>query len=128
MKQKRNDMQQIIGNTLRWGVSLACVIAFIGGVIYLFNHGGELLPDYSTFAYDAEHPASYTTLEGVLQGVLTLNAGSIIQVGVIALILTPIMRVFLSLVEFLRERDWLYAIITSIVLAIIFSNSIGGLV
>ena len=36
------------------------------------------------------------------------------------------MRVFLSLIDFLKDRDWLYAIITAIVLAVIISNSIEG--
>ena len=46
--------------------------------------------------------------------------------GVIVLILTPILRVVLSLFDFLRERDWLYSIITAIVLAVILCNSVGG--
>ncbi len=125
-EKKKRDMQQLIGNTLRWGVSIACAIAFVGGAVYLLCHGGEPMPDYTAFAYDAAHPAEYTTPEGLFRGLLSLNAGSVIQMGVIALILTPIMRVLLSLIDFLRERDWLYAAITSIVLAIIISNSIGG--
>ncbi|EJX08966.1 membrane protein containing DUF1634 [gut metagenome] len=48
------------------------------------------------------------------------------QLGVLALILTPIMRVVLSLFDFLQERDWLYAAITAIVLAVILVNSVGG--
>ena len=40
--------------------------------------------------------------------------------------MTPIMRVVLSLVDFVQERDWLYAAITAVVLAIIIVNSIGG--
>ncbi len=123
---QKHDIQQLIGNTLRWGVSIACAIAFIGGIIYLSLYGGEPMPDYSTFSYTDSHPASYTTLGGILHGVRTMNPMSWIQLGVIALILTPIMRVLLSLIDFLQERDWLYAIITSIVLAIIISNSIGG--
>ncbi len=119
-------MQQLIGNTLRWGVSIACVIAFIGGVIYLLHYGGDPMPDYTTFSYNTQQPAEYTTLDGIFSGMLSLNAASLIQVGVIALILTPIMRVLLSLIDFLKERDWLYATITSIVLAIIIANSIGG--
>ena len=32
-------MRGLIGNTLRIGVSAACLVAFIGGVLYLFQHG-----------------------------------------------------------------------------------------
>lgn len=128
MKEKRpgHDIQQLIGNTLRWGVSVACLIAFAGGIVYLCKHGAEPMPDYSTFAYADVHPAEYTTLGGIFGGVLSMNAMSWIQMGVIALILTPILRVLLSLVDFVRERDWLYAAITAVVLAIIIANSVGG--
>lgn len=66
----RYDIQQLIGNTLRWGVTAACIIAFIGGVIYLARHGGEPMKDYSHFV-SADRMAggdSFTTLGGILRG------------------------------------------------------------
>ena len=126
MEKKKHDIQQLIGNTLRWGVSIACFIAFIGGVIYLFQHGGDAMPDYTHFDYDESHPEAYTTLSGIWEGLLSLQSQSWIQLGVIALILTPILRVAFSLIDFLQEHDWLYAIITAVVLSIIIFNSIGG--
>ena len=121
------DMQQLIGNTLRWGVTLACVIALIGGVMYLFEHGAEPMKDYSHFSYDAP-PAGYeeyTTPEGIVCGVLGLSSVGWIQLGVVALLLTPVMRVTLSFFDFLKQRDWLYSLITAVVLAIIVCNSLG---
>ena len=84
------------------------------------------MPDYTRFSYtDPEfHPADYTTLDGILSGIGEMNSRSWIQTGVIVLILTPVMRVVLSLFDFLRERDWLYAVITSVVLAVIIANSL----
>ena len=115
-----NDLQQLIGNTLRWGVTIACVIAAIGGALYLVLHGGDSVPDYSRFSYaEAASHTSYTTLSGIWTGVTQLAADSWIQFGVVALILTPIVRVVLSLVDFARQRDWLYTAITAVVLAII---------
>ena len=46
------QMQRLIGSTLRIGVTLACLIAFVGGVVYLWQHGSDPLPDYRHFAYD----------------------------------------------------------------------------
>jgi uncharacterized membrane protein len=83
------------------------------------------MPDYSHFSYSEAHPEEYTTLGGIWAGILDMNAYSWIQAGVITLLLTPILRVTLSLFDFLRERDWLYAFITSVVLAIIISNSLS---
>lgn len=119
------DIKQLIGNTLRIGVFTACFIALVGGVIYLWKHGADPMPDYSHFSYSKAHPEEYTTLGGIWAGLLDMNAYSWIQAGVIALLLTPILRVTLSFFDFLRERDWLYAFITAIVLAIIISNSLS---
>lgn len=119
------DIKQLIGNTLRIGVFTACFIALVGGIIYLWKHGADPMPDYSHFSYSEAHPEEYTTLSGIWAGILDMNAYSWIQAGVIALLLTPILRVTLSLFDFLRERDWLYAFITSVVLAIIISNSLS---
>ena len=109
---RKTDLQQLVAGTLRWGVAVACLIAFVGGVMYLCLHGGEPMPDYTHFSYDETHPADYTTLGGILDGVTRWNARSWIQLGVIALLL--------------REHDWLYAGICAVVLAVIISNSVGG--
>lgn len=126
MEKKKRDIQQLIGNTLRWGVSIASAIACVGGVIHLWRHGMEPMPDFTHFAYEEAHPENYTTLAGIWNGLWEWTARSWMQLGVLALILTPIMRVVLSLFDFLQERDWLYATITAIVLAVILINSVGG--
>lgn len=121
------DIQQLIGNTLRWGVILACLLATIGGVYYLMEHGLDPVPDYRHFdVASAAAQTNYTTLGGLWQGILHGDAASCVQVGVIVLILTPIARVVLSLLDFIVEQDWLYVSITAIVLAVIISNSLGG--
>ena len=121
------DIQQLIGNTLRWGVILACLLATIGGVYYLMEHGLDPVPDYRHFdVASAAAQTNYTTLGGLWQGILHGDAASCVQVGVIVLILTPIARVVLSLFDFIVEQDWLYVSITAIVFAVIISNSMGG--
>ena len=129
-EQQKYDMQQLIGNTLRIGVTLACIIAFIGGIIYLTSHGSEAfnIETYRNFEYGhAEAHAEYTTLTGIWQGLTSGTAFGWIQTGVIILLLTPIMRVLLSLLDFIKQHDWLYAVITAVVLGVIISNSLGGL-
>lgn len=125
----KHDIQQLVGNTLRWGVTIACIIAFIGGIMYLVHHGGEPMKDYRHFpiAEEAAHKDTYTTLHGILDGVRHMKAVGWIQLGVIVLILTPIMRVALSLFDFLQDHDWLYSVITAIVLAVIIFNSFAGI-
>ena len=120
-------MQILISRTLRWGVTIASVLAFIGGIFYFLQHGAEPLDasKYGSFSYaDTQNPAT-TTLTGILQGAWAGNSESLIQLGVIALLLTPIMRVVLSLFDFMKQRDWLYVGITAFVLAVIVFNSIA---
>lgn len=121
-------MRNLIGQALRVGVTIACTIALIGGAYYLFRHGNEPMPDYTQFVPVDQRGGSvdYTTLTGILKGVINLQATEWIQLGVVVLILTPVVRVLLSLVEFSVERDWLYVGITAVVFLVILANSLGG--
>ena len=124
---EKTDIQLLIARTLRWGVGIACALAVVGGAMYLWQHGGEPMKDYTHCPADAESSrTAYTTLEGIFSGVMGLTAVGWIQLGVVVLLLTPMMRVALSLVDFVKERDWLYAFITAVVLSVIIVNSIGG--
>lgn len=122
LKEKRN-LQSFIGQTLRWGVSLACAVAMLGGILYLISSGSTPMPDYTSFQ---QEPDSYTTLRGIWEGVCQFRAKELIQLGVVLLILTPIFRVILSLVGFWMEHDWLYVAIAAVVLLVIFSNMMEG--
>lgn len=118
------SLQLLIARTLRIGVATACVISAIGGIVYLFQHGLEPMPDYSSFSYaDAPLHPEYTTLGGIFRAAAAGQAVGLIGIGVLCLLLTPIMRVVLSLADFLRQRDWLYTAITAAVLAVIVYNS-----
>ena len=119
----KNGMNELIGNTLRIGVFAACIIALLGGIYYLATTSGHPVPDYTTFHKGA---VSYTTFEGIVRGAFSLSATEWIQLGVVVLMLTPIMRVVLSLVDFSIQRDWLYMAITAIVLVVIIVNSLVG--
>ena len=118
----------LIAGTLRIGVATACIIATVGGVLYLLAHGSEPfdIARYLHFSYTEPHDPAFTTLGGILSGFCSFTAVGWIQTGVIVLLLTPIMRVALSLVDFVRERDWLYAAISAVVLTVIILNSIEG--
>ncbi|MBO5698583.1 MAG: DUF1634 domain-containing protein [Bacteroidaceae bacterium] len=119
-------MQELISRTLRWGVTIAGVLALIGGVCYFVQHGNAAfdLSSFATFSYDAPKDPQTTTLSGILQGVWHGRSESIIQLSVIALLLTPIMRVLLSLVDFIKQKDWLYVAITTFVFVVIITNAL----
>jgi uncharacterized membrane protein len=117
------DVEQMIGQVLRYGVLLSGSVAIIGGIWYLYQQGSGI-PHYTKFNGE---PAGYTSFSGIYRGLLTGSATEIIQLGVVILIATPIIRIMFSLVSFILERDKLYIIITAIVLSIILFSMFGGL-
>jgi uncharacterized membrane protein len=118
------DIEQMIGQLLRCGVIISSVIVFIGGLGYLYQHGKATIPQYHKF--DGES-VKYTTFAGILKSVLALNARGIVQLGVLALIATPILRIAFSLIAFFIEKDKLYVMITFIVLSVMLFSIFGGL-
>lgn len=123
------DVELFIGQLLRYGVMTSCVITFIGGIFYLFQHNG-VMPDYSPTPSDQPFAgvAHYLReLNTIIPGVLALDGASIIQLGVVVLIATPVIRVIFSAFSFLIERDYLYVVITVIVFCIIMANMVLGL-
>lgn len=121
---KDKDVNLLVAYLLRYGVLLASGIALLGGVIYLMQHGREAIPDYTVFQGEED---GYTTYSGIFQGALTGSAREIIQLGVLALIATPILRVFCSLIAFALERDRMYVLITLVVLSVMLTSIFGGL-
>lgn len=122
------DVEQYIGKLLRYGVMLSCAITLFGGVIYLFQHKGVMV-DYSPvptgMAFGVED--YLRELNTIFPRMLDFDGAAIIQFGVLVLIATPIIRVAFSAFSFLIEKDYLYVVITLIVLAIIMANMLLGL-
>ena len=122
-------VEQYIGKLLRYGVILACTITSFGGIIYIIQSKGKM-PDYSSVPSGEEFSgvAHYLREIGtILPRVLDFDGAAIIQLGVLVLIATPIIRVAFSAVSFLIEKDYMYVAITLIVLAIILANMILGI-
>ncbi|WP_142683899.1 DUF1634 domain-containing protein [Chitinophaga polysaccharea] len=117
------DVQQLIGKQLRIGVIVSSIIVFIGGVIYLVRHGHEQ-PSYADFTGVRE---GLTSLPGIWQGVMENKGMNIIQLGIVLLIATPIIRIAFSVIAFLVEKDFLYVGITLLVLGIILFSMLGGI-
>ncbi|MBZ4188404.1 DUF1634 domain-containing protein [Niabella beijingensis] len=116
-------LQRIVGNLLRYGVWTALAIGAIGGIVYLVRHGHESI-HYGIFT---ETDKSIGALTGdIIDGVKKGSGTSIIFFGILLLFLTPALRLVLSFFSFLIEKDYLYVIITLIVMAIIgISISLG---
>lgn len=124
------DMEILIGKLLRYGVILSCAITLFGGIIYIFQNHGVSMDHYKPTPDGLPFPGVdhyLRELSTIIPRVLSFDGAAIIQLGVCVLIATPILRVAISVIAFLIEKDYMYVVITLIVLSIIIANMLLGL-
>lgn len=111
-------MESVIGYLLRYGVLSASLVVIAGGIVYLIRHGHQL-PAYSQFKGEPDKMRQpRLMLEAVMRG----EGRPLIQLGLLILIATPIARIAFSVIGYLLEKDYLYTVLTVIVLLVILLN------
>jgi uncharacterized membrane protein len=115
-----DSMNRILGIVLRAGVVLSGVIIAIGTALFVANHS---LDDTSSYlAYNPSsipHGSFPVSLSSIASGLLSLDPFSIIALGFLVLLATPVVRVALSLFLFAAEKDRKFVYLTATVLAIL---------
>ena len=113
-------MNHILGLVLRSGVVLSGLVIAIGTGLFVANHS---MDDTSSFlAYNpaiVPHGTFPASLSSIFSGIVSLDPASIIQLGFLILLATPVARVALSLFLVAAEKDRLYVYITEFVLVIL---------
>jgi Predicted membrane protein len=115
-------IEQLIGRLLQLGVLAAAIVTLFGGVLLLLQHGSTV-PDYSVFRGE---PGHLTSIGGILAGVRAFRSESIVQLGLLLLVATPVARVACTLVAFIFQRDRTYVVVTTIVLAVLLYGLVFG--
>jgi uncharacterized membrane protein len=100
---------------------LAASVVFIGGLWYLARQGWSIA-DYGTFRGEPQH---LRNIRGIVGGVHGGGPRSLIQLGLLLLIATPVVRVAFSVVAFAMQHDRLYVAMTILVLAILCGSLLG---
>jgi len=108
-------MEILMGNMLRYGVLISALFVFLGAIIYLVQHRNEK-PQYHLFSGE---PFRFINLMQIFKNAVKGQARSLIQLGLLLLIATPIARIVFSIIGFILEKDYLYVTITTVVLLII---------
>jgi uncharacterized membrane protein len=101
-----------ISTVLRGGVILSMAVMLLGVVL-------------SWISSDSL-PAGPHTLAGVISGVAVGSPSAIIMFGILTLLVTPIIRVVVSVGVFIVERDWRFVAITLLVLMILLASFLLG--
>ncbi|CUS26234.1 integral membrane protein [Paucilactobacillus oligofermentans DSM 15707 = LMG 22743] len=116
---KKAEMQKveiIIGKVMQVGVFVAATVMIIG-ILILFVSGNS--------GYEGNvHPHDFNS---IISGVLSLKSYAIIMSGLFLLILTPVLRVVVSIYAFVVAGDKLYVWITTAVLIILIIAMVIGM-
>ena len=116
------QLEYLLSNLLKYGVLIASSIVLFGGILYLINHGSEPA-EYQIFRGT---PSEFHSPTGVVNAVLAGSRRGIIQLGLLILIAIPILRVIISFCTFLLQRNFIYVVITSLVLASLTYSLVGA--
>jgi uncharacterized membrane protein len=108
-------MEKLIGLLLLAGLLTSAVIVLAGGVIFLWRHGSSPV-HYRVFRGE---PSDLRTLAGIWDRAQALSGRGIIQLGLVLLVAVQVVRVGLTGVLFLVNRDGKFVAITLVVLSLL---------
>ncbi len=114
-KSDIEEIEIIISKFLKAGVLLSAFIIFIGfSMLVITGDSGYMGNTYPT------NPTA------ILSGVVLFKPYAIILTGLLILIATPVFRVGVSIIVFVKEKDYLYVKITSMVFVILIISFVLG--
>ncbi|GAX43901.1 hypothetical protein NIES4075_49160 [Tolypothrix sp. NIES-4075] len=115
------QLENLLSNLLKYGVLIASAVVLLGGILYLIRHGAEP----AEYQFFRGTPSEFRSTTGVVEAVFSGSSRGIIQLGLLLLIATPIVRVIVSLLTFVHQRNWIYIIVNLFVLAALTYSLIG---
>ena len=108
----RRELNEVVHRMLIVGLALSTVVLFVGLALSAIFHQPA--------------PSRVLGFRQVFEGLERGSPPSILSLGILLLIATPVLRVFGSLVEFVAKKDWRYAGITFLVLLILALSVLIG--
>jgi uncharacterized membrane protein len=109
----------VISYLLRFGV-LASIATILVGVVVMFVH-------HPAYLHSSEETKKLTdpgavfphTPSEVVEALIQKRGRAVVCVGLLLLIATPILRVVVSIIVFAAQRDYVYVVLTTFVLAVL---------
>lgn len=114
-------MQIAVSWLLKIGVLVALLLVVAGGAIYLYQHGQDVMY-YSVFRGE---PVQATSISHILQAAFMLVPLGLIQLGILILVVTQVLRVALIAGFFAHMKDYKFTGISLFVLAALVGVSFG---
>ena len=110
-----NKLRIWMSRLLQAGVITSVTIIIAGGILFFIQHPGAHLT-YNNFIGE---PSRLRHVTIIFRDAFTFRSRAVIQFGILVLIATPVMRVLFSLVDFVITKDWVFVVITGIVISVL---------
>ena len=116
----------LISNLLRIGV-IASLLVLLTGLLLMFVHHPSYIQSGADFHNLTTPGAAFPhSIHDVSEGIVAGRGQAVVTLGLLLLIITPILRVAVSIVAFAIQRDRVYVVITSAVLLILMASFLLG--
>ncbi len=116
------NMAILIGRTLRIGVLTSAAFIILGLLLFFVTDKGPQTVDE---ALAKGQEITQVRPSTIIDGLRDTSPESYIQVGILVLILTPFVRVAMTLWLFAKQRDWTFVVLAGIVLGILLLGLVG---
>lgn len=107
---ENGSLELLLSRLMLWGVLVAAAILLVGGVIHLWGEGSQPMGDhvFTGEPHDLRDPVD------IVVTAVEWHHKSIIQLGVLILLLNPLLRVILAGAGFLREGNRTYVVVSAL--------------
>lgn len=120
------SVELLISNLLRIGVLLSVLLIVVGTAVFFVQHPACLNSAKELRGLTHPNGNLLHTIHDVFAGIRVFHGEAIIALGLLLLIVTPMMRVAVSIIAFIKERDRLYALITLAVFCLLMLSLLIG--
>lgn len=108
-------LEALLSKVMLWGVLIAAFIMLAGGVVYLVNHAQAPTGDH---VFTGE-PLDLRSPAAIVRSAFQWHDRSIIQFGVLILLMNPLLRVILAFFGYLRQKNATYLAVSLFLIAIL---------
>ncbi len=119
-------IENLISHVLRIGVAVSLLVVVTGTVTSFVHHPGYLRSPGELAPLTAPGHFATPSVSGVIAGVLAGRGEALVMLGLILLIATPVLRVAVSVIVFLIQRESIFVVITAVVLALLLTSFLIG--
>lgn len=111
---------------LRSGVVICLALVIFGTILTFLHHPSYVHSGFELQRLASPRAAFPHTLREVVAGLVAWRGQAFVTTGLILLIATPIMRVAISILAFVYQRDRIFVVLTTIVLAVLLLSFVLG--